>query len=54
MPLKLLIEEFTEFCGTTFALKELAEMFSDPMKLFFSYSHHFNWSYCLKNLQIFF
>ena len=30
------------------------EMFSDPMKLFFSYSHHFNWIYCLKNLQIFF
>ena len=29
-------------------------MFSDPMKLFFSYSHHFNWFYCLKNLQIFF
>ena len=29
-------------------------MFSDPMKLFFSYSHHFNCFYCLKNLQIFF
>ena len=29
-------------------------MFSDPMKLFFSYSHHFNWFYCLKILQIFF
>ena len=29
-------------------------MFSDPLKLFFSYSHHFNWFYCLKNLQIFF
>ena len=28
-------------------------MFSDPMKLFFSYSHHFNWFYCLNNLQIF-
>ena len=27
------------------------EIFSGPMKLFFSYSHHFN---CLKNLQIFF
>ena len=42
------------FCGTIFALEELVEMFSDPMKLFFSYSHHFNWFYCLKNLQIFF
>ena len=30
------------------------EMFSDPMKLFFIYSHHFNRFYCLKNLQIFF
>ena len=29
-------------------------MFSDPMKLFFSNSHHFNCFYCLKNLQIFF
>ena len=29
-------------------------MFSDPMKLFFSYSQHFNWFYCLKNLHIFF
>ena len=29
-------------------------MFSDPMKLFFSYSDHFNWFYCLKKLQIFF
>ena len=29
-------------------------MFSDPIKLFFSHSHHVNWSYCLKNLQIFF
>ena len=29
-------------------------MFSDPMKLFFSYSHNCNWFYCLKNLQIFF
>ena len=29
-------------------------MFSDPMKLVFSYSHHLNWFYCLKNLQIFF
>ena len=27
-------------------------MFSDLMKLFFSYSHHFNWFYCLKKLQI--
>ena len=44
----------SEFCGTTFALEELVEMFSDPMKLLFSYSHHFNWFYCLKNLQIFF
>ena len=30
------------------------EIFSDPMKLLFSYSHHLNWFYCLKNLQIFF
>ena len=30
------------------------EIFFDQMKLFFSYSHHFNWCYCLKNLQIFF
>ena len=29
-------------------------MFSDPMKLLLSYSHRFNWFYCLKNLQIFF
>ena len=29
-------------------------MFSDPMELLFSYSHHINWFYCLKNLQIFF
>ena len=29
-------------------------MFSDPMKLCFSYSHHFYRFYCLKNLQIFF
>ena len=29
-------------------------MFSDPMKRFVSYSHHFNWFYCLKNLQIIF
>ena len=29
-------------------------MFSDPMKLYFSYSHHFNWVYCFKNLQIIF
>ena len=29
-------------------------MLSDPMKLFFSYSHHFNCIFCLKNLQIFF
>ena len=29
-------------------------MFSDPMKLSFSYSHHFNWFYCMKKLQIFF
>ena len=28
-------------------------MFSDPMKLSFSYSHHFNWFNCLKKLQIF-
>ena len=27
-------------------------MFSDPMKLFFSYSHHFILFYCLKNLPI--
>ena len=30
------------------------EVFSDPMKLFFSYSHHFNCFNCLKKLQIFF
>ena len=30
------------------------EIFFDPMKLLFSYSHHFNWFYCWKNLQIFF
>ena len=30
------------------------EIFSDPMKLFCSYSHHFIWFYCLKDLQIFF
>ena len=30
------------------------EIFSHPMKLFCSYSHHFNSFYCLKNLQIFF
>ena len=30
------------------------EIFSDPMKLLFSYSHHFNWFYCLKKVQIFF
>ena len=29
-------------------------MFSDPIMLFFSCSHHFNWFYCLKKLQIFF
>ena len=28
------------------------EMFSDPMKLFFSYSHHFILFHCLKNLPI--
>ena len=30
------------------------EIFADPMKLFFSYSHHLNWFYYLKKLQIFF
>ena len=30
------------------------EIFSDPMKLLFSYRHQFNWFYGLKNLQIFF
>ena len=40
--------------GTTFVLEELVEIFSDPMKLFCSYSHHFNWFCCLKKLQIFF
>ena len=29
-------------------------MVSDPMKFFFSYSHHINWFHCLKNLQKFF
>ena len=32
----------------------LVEIFSDPMKLFFCYSHHINWFYRLNNLQIFF
>ena len=54
MPLKLLIFGIHRVYGTTFALEELVEKFSDPMKLFFSYSHHFNWFYCLKNLQILF
>ena len=43
-----------EISGTTFALEELVKMFSDPMKYYSSYRHHFNWFYCLKNLQIFF
>ena len=30
------------------------EMFSGPIKLSFSYSHHFYWFYCLKKLHIFF
>ena len=35
-------------------MEKLVEIFPDLMKLFFSYSHHLNWLYCLKNLQIFF
>ena len=30
------------------------KIFSDPTKLFCSYSHHFDWFYCLKKLQVFF
>ena len=54
MPLKLLILGIQRVSWYYLRIEELVEIFSDPMKLFFSYSHHFNWFYCLKNLQIIF